>query len=98
MAMREAYGGHGFQKYGFVDAFNPTLNVPANISAGRIVPGKGWFDIDYLGIDEGPILAMAENFRTGLVWSYMRRNPHVIRGLRAAGFTGGWLDKTEIHE
>jgi len=98
MAMRNTYGDDLFEKYGFVDAFNPTLNVPANISAGRIVPGKGWFDIDYLGIDEGPILAMAENFRTGLVWSYMRRNPHVIRGLRAAGFTGGWLDKTEIHE
>jgi hypothetical protein len=52
----------------------------------------GWFDTDQLGIDQGPILAMAENLRTGLVWRYMRRNPHVVRGLKRAGFRGGWLD------
>jgi hypothetical protein len=98
VAMRTAYGGRGFDKYGFVDAINPTLNIPAKTSAGQIVPGVGWFDVDYLGIDEGPILAMAENFRTGLVWKYMHRNPHVQAGLRAAGFTGGWLDRTETRE
>jgi len=98
MAMRETYPD-AFDKYGFVDCFNPTLNVAgAKISAGRIIPGVGWFDIDYLGIDEGPILAMTENFRTGLVWNYMRRNPHVQQGLRAAGFTGGWLDKTGVKQ
>ena len=62
------------------------------MSQGRVVPGVGWFDTDYLGIDQGPILAMAENFRSGLVWRTMRRNPYIVRGLRAAGFTGGWLD------
>jgi hypothetical protein len=56
-----------------------------------VVPGVGWFDTDYLGIDQGPILAMAENLRTGLVWRTMRKNPHVIRGLRRGGFQGGWL-------
>ena len=35
---------------------------------------------------------MIENWRSGLVWDVMRRNPHVVRGLRAAGFAGGWLD------
>jgi hypothetical protein len=59
------------------------------------VPGVGWFDTDYLGIDQGPILAMVENYRTGLVWTTLRRNPHVVRGLRAAGFRGGWLDEGE---
>lgn len=99
MAMRHDYGENGFSKYGFVDAINPTLNLPgAKVSAGQIVPGLGWFDIDYLGIDEGPILAMCENFRTGLVWKYMHRNPHVIQGLRAAGFSGGWLDRTEVRQ
>jgi hypothetical protein len=60
---------------------------------GRTVPGRGWYGTDYLGIDQGPILIMAENYRTGLVWRYMRKHPAIIRGLRRAGFTGGWLDQ-----
>ncbi len=84
---RWAYGPHGF-----VDALNPTLRDPVAISQGRIVPGVGWFDTDRLGIDQGPILAMIENFRSGLVWRVMRKNPVVIRGLKRAGFHGGWLD------
>jgi hypothetical protein len=35
---------------------------------------------------------MAENLRTGLVWRTLRNNPTVIRGLKRAGFRGGWLD------
>lgn len=58
---------------------------------GRVVPGKGWFDDSQLGIDQGPIVAMIENHRTGLVWETMRRSPDVVRGLCRAGFTGGWL-------
>jgi hypothetical protein len=58
---------------------------------GRIVPGVGWFDTDYLGIDQGPIVAMLENYRSGFVWSLMRRSPYVAAGLRRAGFSGGWL-------
>ncbi len=56
------------------------------------MPAVGWFDTDQLGIDQGPIVAMIENYRSGLVWQTMRRNPHVIRGLKRAGFRGGWLD------
>ena len=52
----------------------------------------GWIANDYLGIDQGPIVAMIENHRSELVWKTMRRNPHVVRGLTRAGFTGGWLD------
>jgi len=55
-------------------------------------PALGWFDVDYLGIDQGPILLMIENYRTGFVWTVMKRNPHIVRGLQRAGFTGGWLD------
>jgi hypothetical protein len=58
---------------------------------GRVVPGKGWFDTQYLGIDQGPLLAMVENHRSGLVWKYMRRSPYIRRGLERAGFSGGWL-------
>jgi hypothetical protein len=94
MAMRADYGGHVWGAYGFVDALNPTLDTLVQVQHGRIVPGVGWFDLDRLGIDQGPILAMIENHRSGLVWRTLRRNPHIVRGLRAAGFTGGWLDST----
>ncbi|HUK62419.1 MAG TPA: glucoamylase family protein, partial [Dongiaceae bacterium] len=92
MAMRADYGDTLFGRYGFADALNPTLDRTVPLTAGRVVPGLGWFDTDQLGIDQGPILAMAENLRTGLVWRVMRRNPHIVRGLRRAGFRGGWLD------
>jgi hypothetical protein len=92
MTMRDLYGEHVFRRYGFIDAFNPTLDETTRVQAGAIVPGVGWFDTDYLGIDQGPILAMLENWRSGLVWRVMRTNPHLRRGLLAAGFRGGWLD------
>ena len=61
-------------------------------NTGTVVPGSGWFDRDQLGIDQGPIVAMIENYRTGLVWRTMKKNPYVVAGLKRAGFTGGWLD------
>ncbi len=94
-AMRQRYGDHLFQQYGFLDAFNPTLDfeLPAGVRLqhGRIVPGVGWFNDDYLGIDQGPILLMIENYRSELVWRYMRESPYIVRGLCRAGFSGGWL-------
>jgi len=91
MAMRRTYGDPLFSTYGFLDAFNPTFTSTGPLQHGRMVTGVAWFDTDYLGIDQGPILIMAENYRTGLVWRYMRRHPAIIRGLERAGFTGGWL-------
>jgi hypothetical protein len=95
IAIRERYGEHVFGRYGFVDALNPTLDQEIPVQHGRVVAGVGWFDTDYLGIDQGPILTMIENYRTGRVWQVMRRNAYVQRGLRAAGFRGGWLDSGE---
>ena len=46
---------------------------------------------DYLGIDQGPILLQAANYRDDFVWRHMRRVPAIRRGLERAGFTGGWL-------
>jgi hypothetical protein len=93
IAMRERFGDHLFSTYGFVDAFNPTFQFAGQASAGQVVSGLGWFDIDYLGIDQGPILAMIANYRDDLVWRYMRKSPYVIAGLKRAGFRGGWLDQ-----
>jgi hypothetical protein len=44
-----------------------------------------------LGIDQGPIIAMIENYRSDLIWKTMRKNPYIAAGLKKAGFTGGWL-------
>jgi len=61
--------------YGFKDAFNLQLN-------------PDWYDADVLGIDQGPITIMIENYRTGRVWERFMRNPEVLSGMAAAGFTG----------
>lgn len=68
---------------GFIDAFNPTFDQ-----------GKpsGWVDRDRIGIDQGPIVLMMENFRSGLIWSVMRRDQDLRNGLAKAGFKGGWLE------
>lgn len=94
LEMRRRYGDHLFQRYGFLDAFNPTLDFvpPKRLQHGRVVPGVGWFDGDYLGIDQGPIVLMIENHRTGMVWELMRGSEPVVRGLCRAGFAGGWLE------
>jgi hypothetical protein len=91
-AMIARYGSSIYQRYGFLDSFNPTLaGVDAPISKGRIVPGVGWVDDDYLGIDQGPIVCMIENERSGMIWDVMRQSPHIRRGLTRAGFSGGWI-------
>ncbi len=91
-ALRARYGEHLYGRYGFLDAFNPSFEYDVPLVTGSIVPGKGWFASDYLGIDQGPILAMIANHRDGFVWEVMKRNPHIRRGLERAGFEGGWLD------
>jgi len=91
-AMQTRYGDRLFQKYGFIDAFNPTFaKAGAKPEAGS-VSELAWFSDDYLGIDQGPIVLMAENLRSGLVWNVMKKNPYIIRGLCKAGFTGGWIE------
>ncbi len=57
--------------YGFRDAFNL---------------GAQWYGPDELGIDQGPIVIMIENYRTQRVWRVFGRNPEVQRGLQRAGF------------
>jgi hypothetical protein len=92
-AMRERYGGVLFAKYGFLDSFNPSFTYKqVELKHGKIIDGVGWVNSDYLGIDQGPILLMSENFRSELVWKLMKKNPYVKRGLERAGFSGGWLE------
>lgn len=94
-AAREMYQRYGtaiYGQYGFFDSFNPTLTLPnVPLKHGKVVPGIGWVASDYLGIDQGPIACMIENWRSGLIWKTMQRNPYVRAGLERAGFKGGWM-------
>ena len=79
-------------QYGFKDSFNPSFtftDVP--MTTGTVDKQHGWVAKDYLGLDQGPILLQAANYRSDFVWRYMRRVPGIRRGLQLAGFTGGWL-------
>jgi len=90
--LRRRYGAQLYRDYGFVDAFNPSFPASAHPATGSVVPGAGWVDVDYLGIDQGPIVGMIENHRSGLIWRVMRGSAYLRRALDRAGFTGGWLE------
>jgi hypothetical protein len=93
-AMKVRYGAGVYTEFGFLDSFNPTLTRrDGRLQHGRIVPNVGWVDGDYLGIDQGPIVIQIENHRSDAVWSRTRSEPNIIRGLKRAGFSGGWLDR-----
>jgi hypothetical protein len=91
MEMKQRYGQYIYDQYGFVDAFNPSFHTQTELRTGKLVPELGWVDTEQLGIDQGPILLMIENWRSGLVWNVMKKNPYIRKGLERAGFTGGWL-------
>jgi hypothetical protein len=58
-------------EYGFTDAFNET---------------KNWYATEYLAIDQGPEVAMIENYRTGLLWKLFMSCPEIQQGLKKLGF------------
>jgi hypothetical protein len=89
-ALRRQPGLYG--RYGFRDSFNPSFtyaDVPSR--SGTVDPKHGWVARDHLGIDQGPILLQAANYRDDFLWRHMRRVPAIRRGLIRAGFRGGWL-------
>ncbi len=70
--------------YGFKASFNPTYPVK---SGSR----RGWVPPWHYGLNQGPIILMIENYRTGLIWRLTRDCPYIVSGLHRAGFGGGWL-------
>jgi hypothetical protein len=91
-ALMAEQGGRLFQRYGFLDSFNPSFTYAGlPIEGGSVDPRFGWVAGDYLGIDQGPILLQAANYRDEFVWRRMRQVPGIRLGLERAGFTGGWL-------
>ncbi len=65
------YGAKIWNRYGFVDAFSERLN---------------WYADTYIAIDQGPIVVMMENHRTGLLWKLFMSIPEIQAGLRKLGF------------
>ena len=72
------------------DGFKASFN--ATYPGHRRHPGVGWVSPFHFGINEGPTVLIIENHLSGLIWRLMRASPAVARGLRRAGFGGGWLD------
>ena len=78
-AMKYWYNDLGSQvwgKYGFYDAFSLHHN---------------WFQPRYLAIDQGPIVVMMENYRSGFIWKLFMSSPDVQEGLKKLGFTSPYL-------
>ena len=71
--------------YGFKATFNATFT-------DRSDPSRFWISPFTYGLNQGPIVVMIENYRSGLLWRLMRQCPYVVAGLRRAGFGGGWLE------
>ena len=90
-AMHRRYGTVIYAQYGFLDSFNPSFKFDVPLVSGRRVGELGWVDSRYYGITQGPIVAMIENQRSGLLWRLMRGDPVIRAGLVRAGFKGGWL-------
>ena len=64
--------------YGFYDAFSEQDN---------------WFAPKYLAIDQGPVVVMMENYRTGLLWKLFMSCPEITQGLNKLGFKSPWIKK-----
>jgi len=70
------YGNSLWGEYGFKDAFNISQN---------------WFASSYIAIDQGPIIVMIENYRSGLIWEKFMSNPEINAALDSIGFKADTL-------
>ena len=78
-ALKHFYNDLGdkiWNQYGFIDGFSES---------------KDWYAKSYLAIDEGPIVVMMENYRTGLLWKLFMSCPEVQNGLKKLRFQSPWL-------
>lgn len=88
-------------EFGYKCSFNPSFCEGATVAGGESARHRrprsghgrevGWLSQGYYAIDQGPVVLMIENYRSGLIWQLMRRCPYIVAGLRRAGFDGGWL-------
>lgn len=69
----------------------PQGRFSSGFNASVVRRGRPWLSKGWYGLDQGLLVLMLENARSGLIWQLLRDSPHVRRGLRRAGFQGGWL-------
>ncbi len=92
--MRHAIERLDFEKhheYGFDASYNPTFPE-------KNTKSNSWISEWQFGLNQGPVILMIENYKSGLIWDIMKRCPHIITGLQRAGFSGGWLDSIPTKE
>ena len=69
--------------YGFKATFNPTHPEQSRSP-------YGWVSRWHYGLNQGPIVLMIENYRSGKLWEWMKACPYIVSGLKRAGFAGGF--------
>ena len=92
--MRHAIERLDFEKhhdYGFDASYNPTFPE-------KNTPSNSWISEWQFGLNQGPVILMIENYKSGLIWNIMKKCPHIINGLYRAGFCGGWLDEVSAND
>jgi hypothetical protein len=67
-----------WKQYGFVDGFSESHD---------------WYAKSHLAIDQGPIVVMIENYRSGLIWNLFMNIPDIQNGLKKLGFDSPYLQK-----
>src|SRR4030081_3500328 len=55
----------------------------------------GWLSPWQFGLNNGPVVIMIDNYLSGHTWKIIKQCPHIINGLRKAGFKGGWLEEVK---
>lgn len=93
--VRKLYSRHARGQRTAVLASGFNLTATELAPDGRRSEGEsgpdGWFSEGEFGLDQGMIVLMIENFRSGLLWRLNRRSSYIQSGLRRAGFRGDWL-------
>jgi hypothetical protein len=92
--IRHSFECHGViqgHEHGFDESFNPSYPGTSDRKGGWVSPWQ-------FGLSQGPIILMIQNYKDDGVWNLFKQSPHVVRGLRKAGFTGGWLDEHALHD
>lgn len=74
---------HKPSRFGFYASFNPSFRERGEKG--------GWVSPWHYALNQGPIVLMVENYRSGFVWRLMRACPTIRQGLERAGFADGWL-------
>ena len=72
----------------FAGSFNPSLAADGTARGDAV---ESWTSEGCYGLDQGLVVMMVENHRSGLIWRLMRESPAIRTGLERAGYRGGWL-------